>query len=264
MSAPARPRKRFGQHFLVSDDTISRIIAAIGPEAGDTLVEIGPGRGALTAPLAALGAALGFELHAIELDRDLVPQLTARFAGRRHVVIHQADALQFDFTSLPAPLRIVGNLPYNISTPLLFHLIGQRESVQDMHFMLQKEVVDRLAAAPGSRAYGRLTIMAGAYLHAEPLFDVPADAFRPPPRVVSTVVRLRPRRMDPFPIDDPAFLRELVTRAFSQRRKQLRNALKAVATDTDFTALGIDPAARPEQLPVATWVALANRLGGGQ
>ena len=262
MSAPPRPRKRFGQHFLVSEETISRIVSAIGPQAGDTLVEIGPGRGALTAPLADLGARLGFKLHAIEFDRDLVPLLAAQFADSRHVAIHEADALRFDFASLGDSLRIVGNLPYNISTPLLFRLVEQRAAIEDMTLMLQKEVVDRIAAAPGSGAYGRLTVMAGAFLHPEPLFDVPPGAFRPPPRVTSTVLRLSPRRADAFMIEDPALLRELTTRAFSQRRKTLRNALKGLATSGDFAALGIDAGHRPEQLPVATWVALANHLHG--
>jgi 16S rRNA (adenine1518-N6/adenine1519-N6)-dimethyltransferase len=260
MNAAPRPRKRFGQHFLACEDTIARIVGAIAPRAGDTLVEIGPGRGALTAPLAALASETGIELHAIEFDRDLVPVLRQQFASRRNVVIHEADALRFDFASLGPALRIVGNLPYNISTPLLFHLIGARDNILDMHLMLQKEVVDRLAADPGSRAFGRLTIMAGAFLNAERLFDVPPTAFRPPPRVVSTVLRLVPRREDAFDIDDPGFMRAIVTQAFSQRRKTLRNALKPVATEGDFAALGIDPGSRPEELPVATWVALANHL----
>lgn len=260
MNAAPRPRKRFGQHFLACDDTIARIVAAIAPRAADTLVEIGPGRGALTRPLAGLATELGIELHAIEFDRDLVPKLRQQFAAQRNVVIHEADALRFNFAALGRSLCIVGNLPYNISTPLLFHLIGARGSIRDMHLMLQKEVVDRLAADPGSRVFGRLTVMARAFLHAERLFDVPPTAFRPPPRVVSTVLRLVPRRDDALDIDDPEFLREVVTRAFSQRRKTLRNALKSIATEDDFAALGIDPGARPEQLPVATWVALANRL----
>lgn len=259
MNAASRPRKRFGQHFLACEDTIARIIAAIAPRAGDRFVEIGPGRGALTAPLAGLVTDPGIELHAIEFDRDLVPDLRQRF-GQPNVVIHEADALRFDFASLGTGLRIVGNLPYNISTPLLFHLIDARDSIRDMHLMLQKEVVDRLTAAPGSRAFGRLTVMAGVFLHGERLFDVPPTAFRPPPRVVSTVLRVLPRRDDAFDVADPGFLREVVTRAFSQRRKTLRNALKNVATDDDFAALGIDPGARPEELAVATWVALSNRL----
>ena len=260
MNAAPRPRKRFGQHFLACEDTIARIVAAIAPRAGDTLVEIGPGRGALTVPLAALASDAGIDLHAIEFDRDLVPVLRRQFAEHRNVVIHEADALRFDFATLGGALRIVGNLPYNISTPLLFHLIGARDSILDMHFMLQKEVVDRLAADPGNRSFGRLTVMAGAFLHAERLFDVPPAAFRPPPRVVSTVLRLLPRREDAFEIDDPGFLREIVTRAFSQRRKTLRNALKPVMTEADFAALGIDPRSRPEELPVAVWVTLANHL----
>lgn len=260
MNRAPTARKRFGQHFLDSPETVRQIVAAIAPEPGQTLLEVGPGRGALTLPLARTGVTL----YAIEFDRDLVPLLRAQFADHRNVTIIEADALQFDYSSLGPSLRIAGNLPYNISTPLLFRFIEFRDSVRDIHCMLQKEVVDRLAAVPGTRAYGRLTIMSSAWLNVERLFDVPASAFRPPPRVTSTVARLWPRTSDAFEIHDPKRLRELVTQAFSQRRKTLRNALKSHAIAADLEALDIDPGARPEQVSVAAWVALANRLHAQQ
>ncbi len=256
MIATHRARKRFGQHFLNSGTVVQDIVNAISPLPDDTLLEIGPGHGVLTKPLAASGA----RLHAIELDRDLVPRLRAQFADKSNVVVHEADALRFDYASIDSPLRVIGNLPYNISTPLLFRLIDFRTTITDMHLMLQKEVVDRLAASPGTKAYGRLTIMAGCQLHVEPLFDVPAIAFTPPPRVTSTVVRLWPRTTGAFAIDDQALLQRLVTQAFSQRRKTLRNALKELASSDDMRALSIDPGARAEEIPVSAWVALANRL----
>lgn len=260
MIAAHRARKRFGQHFLISGTVVQDIVDAISPRPGDTLLEIGPGHGVLTKPLAASGA----RLHAIELDRDLVPRLRAQFADESNVVVHEADALRFDYASIGSPLRVIGNLPYNISTPLLFRLIDFRATINDMHLMLQKEVVGRLAASPGTKAYGRLTIMAGCHLHVQPLFDVPAIAFTPPPRVTSTVVRLWPRTADAFDIDDQALLQRLVTQAFSQRRKTLRNALKGLASSDDMQALSIDPGARAEEIPVAAWVALANRLWQGR
>ncbi len=174
--------------------------------------------------------------------------------------LHEADALQFDFASLGRDLRIVGNLPYNISTPLLFHLLEITDSIRDMHFMLQKEVVDRMAAEPGRKSYGRLTVMLGCYLEIEALFDVAPDAFAPPPRVWSSVVRLQPRRPDAFDIIDPGLLASLVAQAFSKRRKTLHNALKGHAADDDLVAAGIDPGARAEAVPIERWVALADRL----
>lgn len=256
MSASPRPRKRFGQHFLTCPETVNRIVRAIAPQPGDTLVEIGPGQGAITAPLAASGATL----HAVELDRDLISSLEARFLHSDNVTIHQADALQFDFASVGSSLRVVGNLPYNISTPLLFRLLEFTDSIRDMHFMLQKEVVDRLAAAPGSKAYGRLTIMLGCRMHIEPLFEVAASAFRPPPKVTSAMVRLWPRSDEPMAIVDDELLSRIVAQAFSRRRKTMRNATRGVAAADDLEAVGIDPGSRPEQVAVPTWVALANRL----
>ncbi len=256
MTVPVRARKRFGQHFLTSPHYIERIVAAIAAKPGDTLVEIGPGRGAITEPLAKSGA----RLHAIELDRDLARLLEQRFAGTGNVSVVEADALRFDFGSLGPGLRVTGNLPYNISTPLLFHLLGFAACLDDLHFMLQKEVVDRLAASPGTKAYGRLTIMLGCRMTVEPLFDVPPDAFTPPPKVTSAVVRLRPRPPREIALGNEAALSKLVARAFSQRRKTLRNALKGAAGPEDLEASGIDPAARPETVPIPDWVALANRL----
>ncbi|HLT92893.1 MAG TPA: 16S rRNA (adenine(1518)-N(6)/adenine(1519)-N(6))-dimethyltransferase RsmA [Woeseiaceae bacterium] len=256
MSVLPRPRKRFGQHFLHDPHYIGRIVSAVAPAPGDRLVEIGPGRGAITVPLARSGA----ELCALEVDRDLAALLRERFAGMDNVTIVEADALEFDFAALGSDLRVVGNLPYNISTPLLFRLIGFRGHLRDLHFMLQKEVVDRMAAAPGTRAYGRLTVMLGCYMTVERLFDVPPGAFVPPPRVTSAVVRLRPRPQGEVRIADEALLSRLVTQAFSRRRKTLRNALKGMAAPEDLGAAGLDPGIRPEAVPVPAWVALANRL----
>lgn len=256
MSRPHRPRKRFGQHFLSAPLVIEKILDAIYPQAGDRIVEIGPGQGAITEPLARNQG----ELHLIELDRDLAAMLGERFSDRPNVILHQEDALNFDFASLGKKLRIVGNLPYNISTPLLFHLIEHRQHILDMHFMLQKEVVDRMAAQEGNKSFGRLTIMLGCYLHVEPLFDVPPSAFTPPPKVDSSVVRLTPRTDVHKLPNDPALLKQLVTQAFSQRRKTLRNALKALAPEATLEAAGIDPGTRAEQVPIARWVALADRL----
>lgn len=251
-----RPRKRFGQHFLISPDVIDRIVQAILPQAGETIVEIGPGRAAITDPLAELAT----ELHAIELDRDLAAALRTRFWSTPTVTIHEADALRFDFATLGNELRIVGNLPYNISTPLLFHLLAFSEHIVDAHFMLQKEVVQRLCAVPGNKDYGRLTVMLGCRMEVIPLFDVLPDAFSPPPGVVSAVARLRPR-MDAALADiDAGLLADIVRLAFSKRRKTLRNALRG-HVDTDvLAAAGLDPACRPEQVPVNGWLAIAARV----
>ena len=252
------PRKRFGQHFLISDDIIQQIVYAVAPRQGETIVEIGPGQGAITTPLAQLSS----ELHAIEFDRDLVPQLDRHFAANTNVTIHEGDALTFDFASLGNNLRIVGNLPYNISTPLLFHLLNFKASICDMHFMLQREVVARMAAQPGNKSYGRLTIMLGCHLEVVPLFDVPPDSFSPPPKVVSSVVRLRPIENPGFRIDSPQVLDALVKLAFSRRRKTLRNALQGMADDTDLAAIGLDASQRPEQVDIQSWVTLANLISG--
>lgn len=254
----ARARKRFGQHFLTSGDIVEQIVAAIAPRAGETIVEIGPGRAAITAPLAQCATAL----HAIELDRDLVAELENRFRDYENVTIHEADALQFDFSSLGGAIRLVGNLPYNVSTPLLFHLLLFENVIIDMHFMLQKELVDRMAAMPGNKDYGRLTIMLGCRMEVVPLFTVPAESFSPPPKVTSAFVRMRPLTHKTFDIADPRMLEQIVKQAFSRRRKTLRNALKGLVGERDMLAAGLDPAARPEQVPVSGWVTLANRLAG--
>ena len=251
-----RARKRFGQHFLSDPGVVDAIIRAISPGDDDVIVEIGPGQGAITDPLA-LSAG---HLHLVELDRDLVAKLRLKYDGHDNVTVHEADALKFDFGSLGDRLRIVGNLPYNISTPLLFHLLRYRERVIDMHFMLQKEVVERMAAQPGSKAYGRLGIMLGCHLRVESLFDVPPEAFDPPPDVNSAVVRLDPLPPGTFVIEDEAGLSSLVATAFMQRRKTLRNALRSEASADELDAVGIDPGLRPEQVSIDQYVALSNYL----
>lgn len=254
--AAHRARKRFGQHFLTDIGVIDAILRAVHPTADDVIVEIGPGRGAITDSLARSAG----HLHAIELDRDLAAKLRRKYADNPTVTIHEADALAFDFATLGDRLRIVGNLPYNISTPLLFHLLRFRARIVDMHFMLQKEVVERMAAAPGSKAYGRLGIMLGCHLQIESLFDVDRLAFSPPPDVTSAVVRLDPLPQDTYNIGDNAALSKLVTTAFMQRRKTLRNALKKLADAEDFAAVGIDAGQRPEQIAISDYVALSNHL----
>jgi 16S rRNA (adenine1518-N6/adenine1519-N6)-dimethyltransferase len=256
MSRAHRPRKRFGQHFLTDQTTIDKIVAAIQPQSTETIVEIGPGQAAISEPLAKLAG----EFLAIEFDRDLAAALKRQFATQPNVTIHEADALRFDFPSLGSDLRIVGNLPYNISTPLLFRLTECRHVIRDMHFMLQKEVVDRMAAPPGNKTYGRLSIMLGCYMEIEPLFDVPATAFSPQPKVTSSIVRLRPLPEDAYAITDHEKLSGIVAEAFSQRRKTLRNALRASATEEDLIAAGMDPASRPEQATIANYVTLANHI----
>jgi 16S rRNA (adenine1518-N6/adenine1519-N6)-dimethyltransferase len=252
---PHRPRKRFGQHFLHDPQVVARIVQAIDPKPDDRLVEIGPGHGVLTAQLLQRIPTL----TAIEIDRDLAAGLTARFGSA--LTLHTADALKVDFTELRgtgAKLRIVGNLPYNISTPLLFHLLEHREAIEDMHFMLQKEVVDRMAAAPGSKIYGRLTVSLAPWVSVEPLFTVGAGAFRPPPKVSSAIVRLKPWGEPPFRLDNPERFDVIVRSAFSQRRKTLRNGLKGVVEVRAIEALGIDPGLRPEQLAPEQFARLAN------
>ena len=251
-----RARKRFGQHFLTDPGVVDAIVRAIRPTADDTVVEIGPGLAAITAPLLAQSGTL----HAIELDRDLAAKLRQRFANEAHMTIHEADALRFDYASLGNELRIVGNLPYNISTPLLFHLLDYRAHITDMHFMLQKEVVARMAAGPGSKAYGRLGIMLGCYFDIEALFDVDRLSFDPPPDVTSAIVRLQPLEPGTYDIQDAAKLSKLVATAFSQRRKTVRNALRKVADEALLESVGIDPGLRPEAIAIAEYVRLANTL----
>lgn len=252
-----QPRKRFGQHFLHDPGVIGRIVAAIGPQPRDRMVEIGPGLGALTVPLLARLD----ELHAVEIDRDAIRHLHEVTRNDPRLHIHCADVLAFSFAHIyeGERLRLVGNLPYNISTPLLFHLIEQRKRILDMHFMLQKEVVERMAAAPASQHYGRLTVMLAPWVRIEPLFDIGPGAFRPPPKVVSTVVRLTPHET-PLPIAQPRHFAAVVAAAFSQRRKTLRNSLKPLLEAADIVAAGIDPGLRAEVLSPAEFVALSDRL----
>jgi 16S rRNA (adenine1518-N6/adenine1519-N6)-dimethyltransferase len=253
MAAHHTPRKRFGQHFLVDAHFLSRIVDGLGLRPGDRVIEIGPGLGALTRPLL---KALD-HLTAIELDRDLAARLRAEFPAERLTLV-EADALQVDFAALGRDLRLVGNLPYNISSPLLFHLLPCLPHLRDAHFMLQREVVDRMAATPGGKEYGRLTVMLQARFAIEKLFDVPPEAFDPPPKVVSAVVRLTPLgAAAPAIADDTAFAR-VVAAAFSQRRKTLRNAWKLLLTGEEITALGIEPGARAETVAVENYARAAN------
>jgi 16S rRNA (adenine1518-N6/adenine1519-N6)-dimethyltransferase len=249
-------RKRFGQNFLVDTQVVDNIIAAIRPVPGDNLVEIGPGQGAITGPLLARGG----RLHAVEVDRDLAALLGRRFADNSGFVLHLGDALAFDFSQLPQPLRVVGNLPYNISTPLLFHLLNYASGIRDMHFMLQKEVVDRMAAAPGSKTYGRLSVIVQYYCEVCHLFNVPASAFRPVPKVESAIVRLIPRPDSEQRARDNRFFETLVKTAFQQRRKTLRNTLKQLPGDWDLNVLSIDLSLRPEVLTISQFVTLSNEL----
>ena len=254
----ARPRKRFGQHFLHDPGILRRIVEAIAPTAQDTIIEIGPGEGALTLPLLRAAG----RLTAIELDRDLIEPLRERARDIGELTVISADVLTVDFTALAAgaQLRLVGNLPYNISTPILFHCLQHAAVIRDMHFMLQKEVVERMAAAAGSKIYGRLSVMLQLRCSVEPLLRVPPGAFRPPPKVDSAVVRLVPLPAAQRPDVDPGLLDRIVRAAFGQRRKTLSNALSGMAAAADIGAAGIDPRARAEQLPPQAYVALTRRL----
>ena len=251
------PRKRFGQNFLTDDVVLHNIIRAIDPQQTDTMVEIGPGLAAMTRLLMDEVK----QLHVVELDRDLVERLKKTFDPAR-LIVHSADALQFDFSSIAVPegrkLRVVGNLPYNISSPLLFHLAEIAGHVQDQHFMLQKEVVERMVAEPGSKTYGRLSVMLQWRYHMELMFIVPPDAFDPPPQVDSAIVRMI-TLAQPLPCD-AVKLGQVVQKAFSQRRKVIRNCLSGMFEESDLIEVGIDPQLRPEAIGLAHYVALANRL----
>ena len=257
----ARPKKSFGQHFLHEKRYIERIVSSISPKPEDVVVEIGPGEGALTLPLLAAAG----KLTAIELDTDLIPDLQARAAAVGELRIVHSDVLKVDFTALARELgaerlRIAGNLPYYISSPILFHCVDHAAAIRDMHFMLQKEVVDRMAAPPGSKTYGRLSVMLQLRCTVEPLFKVPPGAFRPPPKVDSAIVRLTPLPADALPDADARLIDRLVRAAFGQRRKTLGNALRDLATAKQIDAAGIDPRARAEQLAPSAFVALARHL----
>jgi 16S rRNA (adenine1518-N6/adenine1519-N6)-dimethyltransferase len=250
-------RKRFGQHFLHDPAIIDRIAAVIHPQPGEHLVEIGPGRGALTRRLLSKGS-----LDAIEIDRDLVELLNREFGGQSGFCLHPADALKFNFTELAqsrgGTLRVIGNLPYNISTPLLFHLLDHRAAIHDLHIMLQREVIARMAAKAGDPDYGRLTVMLAPWVTVEHLFDVGPGAFTPPPRVWSAIARLVVRSEPAFPVSE--HFGAVVAAAFAHRRKTIRNALRDLVTLEQIEAAGLDPGARPETFPPEAFNALARKI----
>ncbi|MDD1621858.1 MAG: 16S rRNA (adenine(1518)-N(6)/adenine(1519)-N(6))-dimethyltransferase RsmA [Methylococcaceae bacterium] len=248
-------RKRFGQNFLHDHSIIYNILAQAHPITGQHWVEIGPGLGALTKPLLQAGV----KLDVVELDRDLVALLQKQFAGQANLTIHSADALKFDFAGLVntnEQLRVIGNLPYNISTPLMFHLLENAGCIEDMHFMLQKEVVDRICAEPGSKKYGRLSVMMQYFCETEWLFDVPPESFDPVPQVTSAIVKLTPHAQPPVAIKDLVSFNQLVTQAFSQRRKTIRNSLKKLVDEQQMLALAIDPNLRAESLSLEQFALL--------
>lgn len=254
-----QPRKRFGQNFLVDATIVQRIIAAIAPQEKQFMVEIGPGLGVLTVAL----LPILHKLFVVELDRELIPSLQHKCSSLGELVIYQADALYFDFASLVTgrnKLRVVGNLPYNISSPLIFHLLSQADVIQDMHFMLQQEVANRLVADPGTKIYGRLSVMVQYYCKVEKLFVVDATAFDPQPRVMSTFIRLVPHQELPYVAKNINTLAMVVKQAFSQRRKMLRNTLQPVISVADLTRLNIDASLRPEQITVAEYVKISNAV----
>ena len=254
-----KARKRFGQNFLVDERIIADIIRAIRPEPADNMVEIGPGLGALTRPLL---QHLN-QLHVVEIDRDIIARLEKEYPqddSTSKLIIHGGDALQFDLAQLPAPLRIVGNLPYNISSPLLFRFAGYAERIHDMHFMLQNEVVERMVAAPSTPAYGRLSVMLQYRFHMEKLLDVPPESFRPSPKVNSAIVRLIPLPASEILVKDEKLFAQIVAAAFGQRRKTLRNTLKAKLNEKDFERLGIDAQLRAENLGVGEFARVVDLL----
>lgn len=252
------PRKRFGQNFLVDSLVIQRICDTIAPGPGDLLIEIGPGRGAITRPLLERGAAL----IAVELDRDLAADLEQAFSGCDRIAIHPGDALQTDFGELAAgrPYRLLGNLPYNISTPLIFHILTQRVAPVDMHFMLQKEVVERMAATPGGKTYGRLSVMCQNLCEVVHLFDIPPDAFDPAPKVTSAFTRMVPRSAPQSGVELLTPFEQVVREAFSRRRKTLRNSLSGLLGDEQIRCAGIDPGERAEQLSIREFVRLSEQI----
>ncbi len=248
-------RKRFGQNVLVDRGIVDSIVAAVAPQPGEQVVEIGPGLGALTDPLLARVE----HLHVVEIDRDLISRLKRKYPAER-LTVHEGDALAFDFATVGGRLKVVGNLPYNISTPLLFHLADYADSVVDMHFMLQKEVVERMVAEPGDADFGRLSVMLQYRFWMEWMLDVPPESFDPPPKVDSAVVRLIPKPASELRAKDPGRLASVVLAAFSQRRKMLRNTLKGMLDAEAFETLGIAPTLRPEDVAVEDYVRIANYL----
>jgi len=248
-----KARKRFGQNFLVDEHIIADIVRAIRPEATDIMVEIGPGLGALTRPLLQQLD----QLHVVEIDRDIIAHLEKDYPQDK-LTIHAGDALKFDLAQLPAPLRIIGNLPYNISSPLLFHFSDYCERIHDMHFMLQNEVVERMVAEPSTPAYGRLSVMLQYRFHMEKLLDVPPESFRPSPKVNSAIVRMIPLPASEVLVQNKKLFAQIVAAAFGQRRKTLRNTLKAYLTEDDFARLGIDAQLRAENLGVEEFARITN------
>lgn len=248
-----RARKRFGQNFLVDGNIIRKIVAAIDPKPDQVIVEIGPGLGAMTRPVSEKME----RMHVVEIDRDLAQRLREGDLAPK-LEIHETDALKFDFGTLGPDLRVIGNLPYNISSPLLFHLAEHAERIRDMTFMLQKEVVDRIVAAPDTDEYGRLSVMLQYRFECAHLFDVPPGAFRPAPKVMSAIVHLRPRAVEQLTARDPQLMSAIVKAAFGQRRKTLRNTLREHLDLADWDAVGIDPSRRGETLEVADYVHIAN------
>jgi 16S rRNA (adenine1518-N6/adenine1519-N6)-dimethyltransferase len=255
-SGPGRPRKRFGQHFLNDHAVIDRIVDCLFPRSGEVLCEIGPGRGALSDRLATYDN----ELHLVEIDRDLVPRLRKRYASQTNIHIHQQDALTVALEEIYPAGRVVlvGNLPYNISTPLMIHLLAQRDRIDRMVFMVQREVALRLTALPGGKDYGRLTVMMNRVFESEFIFDVDPHAFTPPPKVWSSVVAFKPRPAPLGPTVDEDAFSALVRQAFSQRRKTLRNTLKGICSESVILEAGLDPKVRPEQVSVESFVQLAS------
>lgn len=254
-----RARKRFGQNFLHDQHIIEQIVDVINPQPGENLVEIGPGLAALTEPVAERSG----HLNVVEIDRDLADRLESHPFLKEKLTVTRGDAMKIDFDEFlrsDCPLRVFGNLPYNISTPLIFHLLKYTNSIKDMHFMLQKEVVDRLAAEPGSKTYGRISVAVQQACRVTPVVNVPPGAFTPPPKVESAVVRLEPYRDSPTPVSDRQQLHALCLQAFNQRRKTIRNNLKGLLDEDALSSLGINPGARPETLSVADYCAMSNYL----
>lgn len=257
-----RAKKRFGQNFLVDKSVIERIVDSINPQAEDNIIEIGPGLGALTKPLLEKVN----ELHVIELDRDIIPRLVKNCSTDGNLIVHETDVLKFNFAKhfeamkTENLLRIAGNLPYNISTAVLFLLLGNRNIIKDMHFMLQKEVVERICAMPGNRTYGRLSVMIQAYCKVSPLFTVPASAFTPAPKVESAILRLEPNDMYSKDIKNPGVFEDLVKHAFSHRRKTLANTLKNICSSDQIRQANIDPGQRAEQLSVQNYIKLYQQI----
>lgn len=248
-------KKRFGQNFLTDQSIITSLVEAISPQPNDLMVEIGPGLGALTKPLLQKLKLL----HVVEVDRDIISWMQQAYA-KNNIAIHNSDALKFEFSALGADLRVVGNLPYNISTPILFHLLDNVSAITDMHFMLQKEVVDRITASPNTKEYGRLSVMIQYFCKPTFLFEVPPGSFNPPPKVTSAVFRLEPYAIKPIVAKNEKALARLVGHVFTQRRKTLRNSLKGMLGEDAFEITGIDPMARPETLSLADFVALSDQM----